>query len=160
LSVVSATDGTPVNVSSMSYNAQTNTATFALATPIADGNYLATLNGTSTTDAVGNSLAGGNAQLPFFVLPGDINRDGVVNALDFNTLATNFGSAGGFAQGDVDFNGTINTADFTILAAHFGTNVNPSGSNPLAANPASGSLFSSVTVADKDSDPLSLAGNA
>ena len=111
--------GSPVNVTAMSFDGATNTATFTLATPLANGNYMATLSGAGTTDLVGNPLAGGDVPLPFFVLPGDINRDGVVNALDFNSLATHFGQAGGFAAGDLDFNGTINTADFTILGDKF-----------------------------------------
>ena len=159
LSVITSPGGSPITVTAMSYDTPTNTATFTLATPLADGNYLATLAGPTTADPVGNTLVGGNAQLPFFVLAGDINRDGTVNALDFNMLATNFGSAGGFALGDVDFNGTINTSDFAILAAHFGSHVTPGGSASILSMPAPASLFSTqkveATPLDTPSDPLS-----
>jgi len=160
LSVVSVPDNSPVSTIAMSYNSATNTATFTLATPLADGNYLATLTGPGTTDPVGNSLSGGSAQLPFFVLPADVNRDGVVNAIDFNALASHYGSAGDFSAGDFDFNGTINTGDFNVLAAHFNSHVTPQGSSALATNTASPGLFSSVSVADENRDVLALAGNA
>jgi hypothetical protein len=160
LNVITVPGGASINVSSMSYNTATNTATFTLATPLADGNYLATLTGPGTTDPVGNSLVGGDVQLPFFVLPGDANRDGIVNAVDFNALASNFGSAGGLSSGDFDFNGTINSGDFNVLAANFNTNVTPHPSPALGTIASSPSLFSSVTLADENRDVLALAGNA
>jgi hypothetical protein len=143
LNVVTSPGGSPINVTGISYDSGTNTATFTLATPLTDGNYIATLSGSTTMDAVGNPLAGGSAQLPFFVLPGDVNRDGVVNALDFNALATNFGTSGGFAQGDLDFNGTINTNDFVVLAANFGSHATVSGAVSLASPP---NLFSADQI--------------
>src|SRR5439155_3576489 len=53
---------------------------------------------------------------------GDANIDGVVNALDFNAVATNFGNATPVKWTDGDFTGdqNVNTADFTILASNFG----------------------------------------
>src|SRR5262249_34262141 len=52
---------------------------------------------------------------------GDANLDGKVNALDFNLLATNFGSATGkqWSQADFNFDGQTTTADFTALASNF-----------------------------------------
>jgi autotransporter-associated beta strand protein len=50
---------------------------------------------------------------------GDANLDGTVNALDFNALATNFGSGTFWYQGDFDRSGTVDTADFTILSQNF-----------------------------------------
>jgi autotransporter-associated beta strand protein len=51
---------------------------------------------------------------------GDADLNGVVNALDFNALATNFGSTSKvWSDGDFNYDGTVNTADFTILAANF-----------------------------------------
>jgi polygalacturonase len=172
LSVVSSPGGTPITVQSMTYTAGTNVATFTLATPLADSNYTATLNGATTTDPVGNSLSGGNATLPFFVLPGDVNRDGTVNLLDLNAIATNFGATGPsatFANGNVDFQNGINIADFNVLAAQFGVQIaNPASSQTLAlAAPTSSqpaNLFSStpiqpsVNLADETPDPLALAG--
>ena len=51
---------------------------------------------------------------------GDANLDGRINALDFNTLASNFGHTGGWAQGDFNGDGVINSLDFTTMASHFG----------------------------------------
>jgi autotransporter-associated beta strand protein len=53
---------------------------------------------------------------------GDANLDGTVNALDFNALATNFGSNNGsqiWANGDYNYDGNVNSLDFGILAANF-----------------------------------------
>ena len=52
---------------------------------------------------------------------GDTNLDGVVNALDFNALATHFGANSGalWDEGDFNYDGVVNTADFTALAANF-----------------------------------------
>ena len=53
---------------------------------------------------------------------GDVNADGVVNALDFTVLAGNFGAGPGMARaaGDVSGDGFVSAADFTILAGSFG----------------------------------------
>jgi polygalacturonase len=143
LNVVTSPGGTPITVTALTYTPGTNVATFTLATPLADSNYTATLTGSTTTDPVGNSLAGGNATLSFFVLPGDVNRDGTVNLLDLNAIATNFGASGAsatFANGNVDFNGTVDVGDFNTLAAQFGSQIaNPASAQPRAAqiaNPA------------------------
>jgi hypothetical protein len=52
---------------------------------------------------------------------GDANLDGLVNALDFNALASNFGSASGrvWTQGDFNYDSITNTLDFNSLAANF-----------------------------------------
>ena len=51
----------------------------------------------------------------FFVF----NVDGRVNALDFNPLATFFGSGDLWQEGDFNYDGAVSTADFTLLAANF-----------------------------------------
>src|SRR5262249_15997067 len=57
-----------------------------------------------------------------YTLYGDANLDGVVNALDFNAVANNFGTGGKFwSQGDFNYDGTVNTLDFTALAGNFGS---------------------------------------
>ncbi len=55
-------------------------------------------------------------------LPGDVNLDGVVNALDFNAIATDFGMSGdaNWLQGDLSGDGVVNSQDFMLLATHFG----------------------------------------
>ncbi len=51
---------------------------------------------------------------------GDADRNGAVNLADFNILAANFGSTGGWRQGDFNSDGLVNLADFNLLAANFG----------------------------------------
>ena len=153
----------PISVAAMSYDSTSNTATFTLNSAISDGDYTATLNGASTTDAVGNPLAGGNASLGFFVLPADANRDGTVNAQDFAILAAHYGTAGTLATGDFNFDGQVNALDFNILASQFNTVV-PAPAPPAAA--PLGTLFAapsassqSAIVAEDWNGPLSLAGD-
>src|SRR5439155_16696363 len=64
-------------------------------------------------------------------MAGDSNIDGVVNALDFNALASHYGQTGR-SWGDADFSGegNVNTVDFTALAQDFGKSYNP---NPAPA---------------------------
>lgn len=67
---------------------------------------------------------------------GDANLDGTVNALDFNSLATNYGRSNGnevWAQGDFNYDGTVNSSDFAMLAANYGQTIPSSAAAPLGA---------------------------
>ena len=114
-------------VSSVSFDAATNTATFTLANPVADGNYLATLSGAGVTDLSGNPLAADH-DYAFFFLRGDADRNGTVNLDDFNILALNFGTSGKvFSQGNFSYDaaGNVDLDDFNVLAGKFGTSLSP-----------------------------------
>ena len=65
--------------------------------------------------------------------PGDANFDGVVNLLDFNTLAANFNVTGGatWQQGDFNGDGNVNLLDFNVLAAHFNQTAPRLGRKPI-----------------------------
>ena len=51
---------------------------------------------------------------------GDIDLDGNVSINDFNTFASNFGKAGGWAKGDFDGDNSVSINDFNIFANYFG----------------------------------------
>ncbi|MEM7681868.1 MAG: dockerin type I domain-containing protein [Planctomycetota bacterium] len=55
--------------------------------------------------------------------PGDANSDGVVDLLDFDVLAQNFGSPTGAGASGGDFNGdgVVDLLDFDVLAQNFGS---------------------------------------
>lgn len=60
------------------------------------------------------------AILARYTYRGDANLDGVVNALDFNALASHFGLHGAhWFEGDFVEDGTVDTSDFTMLAQNF-----------------------------------------
>jgi hypothetical protein len=83
--------------------------------------------------------AGDYSQVLFkFTYGGDANLDSVVNALDFNALASNYGlSSNSFwRQGDFSYDGVVNTMDFTMLAANF----NRGTFSPLGSSPALGAF--------------------
>jgi hypothetical protein len=75
-----------------------------------------------------------------YTLYGDASLDRVVNALDFNSLATNFGGTSGKAwtEGDFNYDGITNTLDFNALASNF---------NLALPAPALGSLIPEPAVA-------------
>jgi hypothetical protein len=55
-----------------------------------------------------------------YTLGGDANLNGIVNALDFNALASSFGASSmSWINGDFNYDGTVNSLDFPLLAANF-----------------------------------------
>jgi hypothetical protein len=86
--------------------------------PTALGYATAAILGVGNFD--GQNVTGSNV-LVRYTYSGDANLDGVVNALDFNAVATDFGASGEqWFQGDFNYDGVINTLDFTQLATNFG----------------------------------------
>jgi hypothetical protein len=81
----------------------------------------ATASSVGITNFDGQSVSASGV-LVRYTYSGDANLDGVVNALDFNAVATNFGgSANSFwFQGDFNYDGVVDTQDFTQLATNFG----------------------------------------
>ena len=89
------------------------------------------LDATSTNTSAGSLAsvtntaytAGSSVTLTDTIL-GDLNGDGSVNILDFNTLVSDFGKTGQtYAQGDIDGNGSVNILDFNTLVSNFGFTV-------------------------------------
>lgn len=83
---------------------------------------------------------GGDNVLVRYTFSGDANLDGVVNALDFNALASNFGGSGKpWVQGDFNYDGVINSLDFNSIATNFNL--------ALPAPPALGNLVPEPALA-------------
>jgi len=55
------------------------------------------------------------------LLDGDANDDGVVNGLDVDALAQNFGNPGDRSTGDFNGDGVVDGLDVDVLAQNFGT---------------------------------------
>jgi len=151
LKLTNTTTGQPVSASlmQMNYDPTSELATFTFAgSPngaLPDGNYTATLAAGSVADQVGHGLAEDEMET-FFSLAGDANRDRVVNALDFDILASHYGSAGAkFTDGDFNYDGSITTADFAALAGQFGKSLPaPVMALALAQPAAAPTLFHTV----------------
>jgi mannan endo-1,4-beta-mannosidase len=128
--------GATISLGTPTYNAATNTASFAL-TPgiLPDGNYRATLSGAGITDAASNSMLS-DTTLDFFSLAGDANHDRTVDVTDLGILATNWQATGmTFAQGDFNRDGNVDVTDLGILATNWQKAVPALGlSNGLAAS--------------------------
>ena len=74
-------------------------------------------------------------------IAGDANFDGVVNLLDFNTLAGNFNQTNRhWCAGDFNFDGSVNLLDFNLLAGNF----NQSAAGPEVTLDDWGALASAV----------------
>ncbi|MEM7681232.1 MAG: hypothetical protein AAF288_04675 [Planctomycetota bacterium] len=67
----------------------------------------------------------------------DFNLDGDADLLDFDILANNFGTSGGFGAGDANGDGVVDLLDFDTLAGLFGT----SGPPAAVPEPASFALL-------------------
>jgi hypothetical protein len=106
--------------SSLAYDQMTNIATFMLPSPLADADYIATLDHTLIKDLPGNAMAADYVQ-NFFILTGDLNGDRQVTISDFITLAANFGKfPATWADGDLNYDSAVTISDFIDLASHFG----------------------------------------
>ena len=67
----------------------------------------------------------------------------MLNALDFNALATNYGQTHArFSSGDFNYDGDVTSLDFNLLASKFGSRLDPPMSSlPLARSPDLQNLF-------------------
>lgn len=125
LTLTPAGGGTPIPATNYAWDGGTNTANFSIPTPLADGNYLAT-------------LPGGFSQ-SFFVLAGDASHNRTVDSIDFGIFAANYGGTGKtFGEGDFNYDTRVNTLDFNLLAGRFGTTLLAGAvlSAPLSSAPA------------------------
>ncbi len=142
--VIDQTTGLPVTTQGFSYDPTAHSATVGFSPAILpDGNYQLTIPSGPSTGLTSPCT------YSFFVLSGDANHDGVVNTLDFATLATNFSRSGmTWSDGDFNYDGKVNALDFNALATEFG-NVPPG-----AALPTSVAMSSAVQHAIPTTTPL------
>jgi hypothetical protein len=114
LSGLSATGFSGLGTSTLTWTVPA-TAQGAFATQLAGS------GGNALTDAAGNALAGGSGFAQSFkVLWGDINDDGIVNAVDLSQVAGATSTAyNRFA--DLNGDGVVNTADVTVARSRVGT---------------------------------------
>lgn len=157
LTLLNTTTGATISTSA-SYDAAGRTVTYTFPAGILpNGSYQPTL-GAGINDVAGNAMAASGTSIDspagFFFLDGDANRDGVVNALDFSILATNFGtSSATFSSGDFNYDHTVNAMDFAALSVNFGARVATTPAVPTAtptttAVPVTSSVFSSSKITD------------
>lgn len=109
----------------VSFNATINTARFVLPQGMPDGDYDATLIAAGVSDAAGNRVQA-NADLAFFVLAGDANRDRVVDFNDLLVLAGNYNRFSGMSwmEGDFTRDSRVDFDDLLVLAGAYGNRLN------------------------------------
>jgi hypothetical protein len=81
------------------------------------------VNSTSATSILpsGNAVAGTSMTIRVIVLPGDFNRDNMVNLIDWNILQANYGRTNAtYAEGDATGDGVVDLSDFNVLKANYG----------------------------------------
>lgn len=119
LTVLNIANNSSVLASYTSFDSLTNTATFTLPDSLANGSYTATLLASGVTDSAGQHLVA-NANLGFFSLQGDINRDGKVDIVDLGILSTDWQKSGmNWGQGDLNGDGTVDIVDLGILSTNW-----------------------------------------
>ena len=102
---------------------------FGESVSIGEVSLLAGGSGRSVQDAVGNGVVMLDGPVKVFI-PGDANRDGVVNEADAAILAENWGSTSdGWAAGDFNDDGAVNAADAAMLAANWHVGTTESGTS-------------------------------
>jgi hypothetical protein len=137
VSVQPVSGGSPVNPTSVTYDAPTRTATFSFTTALPDGNYTATLLIASVSSTTGKTL-GSNSTIDFFVLAGDADHDRDIDVNDLGILATNWQqSPRQFSQGDFDYNGTVDVNDLGILATKWQQSLSPPSAPASRGAPSS-----------------------
>jgi hypothetical protein len=100
--------------------------------------------GEATAVLSGNVFMGQAITLPAvlvrYVLPGDANLDSSINSIDFNALASQFGTSNSmWFHGDFSYNGNVNALDFNALATNFGQ---PIPADPVDVPPLIAGSFS------------------
>ena len=81
----------------------------------------------SYSQFLGSSVLGTDILIRYTYF-GDIDLNGVVDAVDFSLIASGFGtSGGGWLSGDLDYNGTVDAVDFSLIGPSFGLALLPGG---------------------------------
>ena len=125
---------------SLSYDANTNTATFDFASPLPDGNYTLLLPSASASDGTGNTLAL-NVSASFYTLGGDFNRNRTTDFNDLVILARNFNQSPRVnSLGDANYDGITDFNDLVILARNFNVSLASPPSPVFAGGRGSGSV--------------------
>jgi len=138
----------PASDLALSYDRSTDTATLTFAGlpggTLPDGDYQLSINATGVSDLAGNAMSN-DVTLNFFVLKGDLNRDGQVSISDLITLASNFGKTSAtYADGDLNYDGEVSISDFIDMAANF-SQVSSSTLAAAAPQPAADLMISAPT---------------
>ena len=127
LVITNIATGAPVTPTSFTYDATTMTATATFDTlGMLQGRYTATLLSSTITDSNGAHLdgavsgtGGANFVFSFNQLPGDANRDGVVNAADVAQIMQHgkyrTGLPATWADGDFNYDGKVDAKDLVML---------------------------------------------
>lgn len=84
----------------------------------ADSLFIADLSSTGQLTSAGTGVIYQVTALPP-PIPGDANRDGIVDAADFTLWADNYGKAANFSNGDFNRDGFVDVADFTLWADNY-----------------------------------------
>ncbi len=101
---------------------------FTITTNLPDGTYHWLTKGgrhvssSSPTDGARLFISGGHATQEFGTQRGgDTNSDNLANAIDFNTLKTQFALSAGQYSADFDYTGIVTALDFNMLKRDFNT---------------------------------------
>ncbi len=89
----------------------------SVASPVAKFAY--GINVSTPPASNGGGGGGGGSYTPPAGIIGDINHDGKVDILDFNTLLVQWGKTGSSLSADLNHDGVVGILDFNILITHW-----------------------------------------
>jgi hypothetical protein len=107
---------------------------------------------TSTVFPSGNNVAGGDFEFVLTIMPGDFNRDNIVNVVDLGTLSTNYPMTSGaqWADGDLTGDGVIDVVDLGEFASSVPLNTDWQLLNILGDYDDNFDIDDTPTVGDED----------
>jgi hypothetical protein len=103
-----------VALTAFDYDPGTRRATVRFAAALADGRYRLTI----AQDALPGMA--GPFEMEFFILAGDANHDGQIDADDYFQIDLGYASGkSGFGNGDFDYNGVVDADDYFLIDQNF-----------------------------------------
>jgi hypothetical protein len=125
--VIDLASGLPIAPSALAYDATSHHSSLSFGSVLPDGNYRVTI----APGDLPNMAA--PYQMSFFVMTGDANHDGKVNADDYFQIDVGYARRGkGFSQGDFNYDGRVDSDDYFAIDNSYAEYTLAGGSLPGA----------------------------
>jgi hypothetical protein len=132
----------PTSAIALSYDTPTRTLTVTFPgighAVLPDGHYSAVVSATGIVGNTANPMAS-DYTLPFRVLAGDADGNGVINFDDYVAIDNGFNDhLTGFSNGDFNYDGVVNFDDYVIIDLAFNNQGHPAANPGTRAQPVFG----------------------
>jgi hypothetical protein len=134
--VFERTDSTWTQVEKVLFGNPAEGQWFGEAVDVGEWSMLVGGSGRTTESPAGQGIVRLDGPIPEY-LPGDANRDGVIDRVDAGIMAAHWGETDAeWRDGDFNEDGVVNGADAAILAANWSTSGEDHGSGAAVPEPA------------------------